>query len=57
MCVLAHCPRTWDGWSCYDDMEPDRIVHTTCPKYILYGSFKGKLIIFVEQLMLESLTF
>ncbi|XP_052812035.1 calcitonin gene-related peptide type 1 receptor-like [Mya arenaria] len=38
---LGHCPRTWDGWSCFDDTSPGKCVRLSCPSYVQYGSLKG----------------
>ncbi|KAL1440294.1 hypothetical protein MTO96_031680 [Rhipicephalus appendiculatus] len=28
------CPRTWDGWNCWDDTPPGRTVHAPCPQFV-----------------------
>ncbi|XP_045169747.2 calcitonin gene-related peptide type 1 receptor-like [Mercenaria mercenaria] len=35
------CPRTWDGWGCFDDTDPGDTVKISCPSYIKYGSLQG----------------
>ncbi|XP_052792350.1 calcitonin gene-related peptide type 1 receptor-like [Mya arenaria] len=32
------CPRTWDGYSCFDDALPSTTVEVACPSYVEYGS-------------------
>ncbi|XP_052792399.1 calcitonin gene-related peptide type 1 receptor-like [Mya arenaria] len=32
------CPRTWDGYSCFDDVLPSTRVQLSCPSYIEHGS-------------------
>ncbi|XP_052792338.1 calcitonin gene-related peptide type 1 receptor-like [Mya arenaria] len=32
------CPRTWDGFSCFDDVLPSTQVQLSCPSYIEHGS-------------------
>ncbi|KAG0412454.1 hypothetical protein HPB47_010409, partial [Ixodes persulcatus] len=28
------CPRTWDGWSCWDDTLPGHTVYAPCPQFV-----------------------
>ncbi|KAK3590585.1 hypothetical protein CHS0354_021859, partial [Potamilus streckersoni] len=32
------CPRTWDGWGCFDDTSPSQTVSIRCPSFIKYGN-------------------
>ncbi|WAQ94304.1 hypothetical protein MAR_006775 [Mya arenaria] len=32
------CPRTWDGYSCFDDVLQSTRVKLSCPSYIEHGS-------------------
>ncbi|KAL4222384.1 hypothetical protein ACF0H5_018423 [Mactra antiquata] len=32
------CPRTWDGYGCFDDAEPDTRSYISCPSYIEHAS-------------------
>ncbi|WAQ94299.1 CALRL-like protein [Mya arenaria] len=32
------CPRTWDGYSCFDDVMSSTRVQLSCPSYIEHGS-------------------
>ncbi|KAK7508579.1 hypothetical protein BaRGS_00000145, partial [Batillaria attramentaria] len=35
--VNGTCPRTWDGWSCFDDTEPGTVEYVTCPDFLQYA--------------------
>ncbi|KAL4222000.1 hypothetical protein ACF0H5_018046 [Mactra antiquata] len=35
------CPRTWDGWKCFNDTLPGEMVKSSCPSYIKYGDLEG----------------
>ncbi len=28
-----HCPRTWDGWDCWDSAPPNTLVYHDCPAF------------------------
>ncbi|XP_071451883.1 calcitonin gene-related peptide type 1 receptor-like [Hetaerina americana] len=32
------CPRTWDGWRCWEDAPPDSVQQVPCPAYIRIGT-------------------
>ncbi|XP_046397289.1 calcitonin gene-related peptide type 1 receptor-like isoform X2 [Ischnura elegans] len=32
------CPRTWDGWRCWDDAPPNTVQQTPCPAFIRIGN-------------------
>ncbi|PVD30637.1 hypothetical protein C0Q70_09910 [Pomacea canaliculata] len=36
------CPRTWDGFSCWDDPTAGSMVTKSCPGYIEHSSDSGK---------------
>lgn len=31
---LTMCPRTWDGWSCWNDTLPGETVYAPCPNFV-----------------------
>ncbi|KAM7300631.1 calcitonin gene-related peptide type 1 receptor [Ixodes scapularis] len=33
-----HCPRTWDGWTCYEDTQGGSMVEKPCPAHAYYHS-------------------
>ena len=37
----AFCPRTWDGFGCFEDALPSTRNYLSCPSYIEHGSPRG----------------
>ncbi|XP_045169425.1 calcitonin gene-related peptide type 1 receptor-like [Mercenaria mercenaria] len=35
------CPRTWDGYSCFEDTYPGDTAKISCPSYMKYGDLRG----------------
>ncbi len=40
--ISGYCPRTWDGYDCWDDTPAGTIVYSSCPAFIPYASTTGK---------------
>lgn len=38
----SHCPRTWDGYGCFDDTSSGNTAYVTCPSYVEHASDQGK---------------
>ena len=39
----GHCPRTWDGFSCFEDTDPGERVVFECPAYITHALPYGRI--------------
>lgn len=35
------CPRTWDGFGCFDDTQSDTRTFVDCPNYVEHASLSG----------------
>lgn len=36
--AVGWCPRTWDGWLCWEDAPPSTSQLASCPEFIALGS-------------------
>ncbi|GFN84071.1 calcitonin receptor, partial [Plakobranchus ocellatus] len=36
------CPRTWDGFGCWEDTRPGKIVYIGCPAFLKYSVSSSK---------------
>lgn len=36
------CPRTWDGYGCFDDTKPSSRAYLQCPSYVEHASTSGE---------------
>ena len=50
--LATHCPRTWDGFGCFDDTLPGMTAAIACPLYIDQSNPEGKNIIIIIHLSL-----
>lgn len=43
----SHCPRTWDGFGCFDDTSAGSTAYISCPSYVEHASDQGNCFCFV----------
>lgn len=52
----SHCPRTWDGFGCFDDTSAGSTAYISCPSYVEHASDQGNCFCFVFFLKKFTLT-
>ncbi len=52
----GYCPKTWDGYDCWDDTPAATIVYSPCPAFIPYASTTSRYSADAEAVFLDNLS-